>query len=102
MTTWLNFIIVLANQEAQECENRRAGMRKEKESLADKNLPEKSEMKELFLTSIVLITRNVKRHPMDKTAFELSIATLEEKMLFSTNFFFFLQKSNVSLSYNQF
>lgn len=66
MTTWLNFIIVLANQEAQECENRKAGMRKEKESLTGKNPPEKSEMKEPFLTSIVLITRNVKWHPMGK------------------------------------
>lgn len=79
MTTWLNFLIVLANLEAQECENRRAGTRKEKESLVGKNPPEKSEMKEPLLTSIVLITRNVKRHPMGKTAFELSIATLEEK-----------------------
>lgn len=44
-----------------------------------KNLLEKSEMKEPLLTSIVLITRNVKRHPVDKTAFELSITTLREK-----------------------
>lgn len=36
-------------------------------------------MKEPLLTSIVLITRNVKRHPVDKTAFELSITTLREK-----------------------
>lgn len=85
MTTWLNFIIVIASQEAKECESRAAwsGLSRQergKESLRGKNTPEKSEMKGPLVQNIVLITRNPKGHDRTRITFELlTIATLEKK-----------------------
>lgn len=64
MTTWLNFPIVIARQEAKECESSVAWLwprRKGKKSLGVGGMLQgESEMKELLVQNIVLMTGSFK------------------------------------------